>query len=59
MHKQNIEDTKETNEVGEQRIQIQAWGIIPQIRKVDEFLDMNPGAGDRLHETHPTSVSIR
>jgi len=54
VYSQNIDEAKATNE---QRagfsIQNQAWGIVPRIREVDEFLDSYPGARDRLHETHP------
>jgi predicted RNase H-like nuclease len=53
VYDQNLEDAKETNEKAGYSIQNQAWGIVPRIREVDEFLDMNPGARDRLFETHP------
>jgi len=53
VYEQNLEDAKETNEKAGYSIQNQAWSIVPRIREVDEFLDMNPGARDRLFETHP------
>jgi len=53
VYEQNLEDAKERNEVAGYSIQNQGWGIVPRIREVDEFLDMNPGARDRLFETHP------
>lgn len=53
VYEHNLEDAKETNEAVGFSIQNQAWGIVPRIREVDEFLDMNPTARDRLIETHP------
>ncbi len=53
VYEQNLEAAKERNETAGYSIQNQAWGIVPRIREVDEFLDMNPGARDRLFETHP------
>lgn len=54
VYEQNLEGAKETNEAqANYSIQNQAWGIVPRIREVDEFLDMYPGARDRLQETHP------
>jgi predicted RNase H-like nuclease len=50
---QNLDQAKEGNEKAGYSIQNQTWGIVPRIREVDEFLDMNPGAKDRLFETHP------
>lgn len=32
---------------------IQAWGIVPKIREVDEFVRANPEAGARVREVHP------
>jgi predicted RNase H-like nuclease len=54
VYRQNLETAKETNEAEAGfSIQNQAWGIVPRIREVDEFLDMYPSARDRLAETHP------
>lgn len=53
VYEQNLENAKEINEEAGYSIQNQAWGIVPRIREVDEFLDMNPGARDRVFETHP------
>lgn len=53
VYKQNLNDAKKTNEQAGYSIQNQAWSIVPRIRELDEFLDMNPGARDRLFETHP------
>lgn len=53
VYEKNLEDAKEVNETAGFSIQNQAWGIVPRIREVDEFLDMNPVAQDRLRETHP------
>jgi predicted RNase H-like nuclease len=53
VYEQNLDDAKELNEEAGYSIQNQGWGIVPRIREVDEFLDMNPGARDRLFETHP------
>ena len=32
---------------------IQAWGIVPKIQEVDEFVRTDPGIGDRVREVHP------
>lgn len=53
VYEHNLEAAKEVNEQAGYSIQNQSWGIVPRIREVDEFLDMNPGARDRLSETHP------
>lgn len=53
VYEQNLEDAKETNEAAGYSIQNQAWGIVPRIREVDEFIDEHPGARDRVFETHP------
>jgi predicted RNase H-like nuclease len=53
IYRQNLTDAKQFNEAAGYSIQNQTWGIVPRIREVDEFLDMNPGARDRLFETHP------
>jgi predicted RNase H-like nuclease len=53
VYERNLDDAKERNETAGYSIQNQAWGIVPRIREVDEFFDMNPGARDRLFETHP------
>lgn len=53
VYEQNLDEAKELNEEAGYSIQNQGWGIVPRIREVDEFLDMNPGARDRLFETHP------
>ncbi|WP_440992198.1 DUF429 domain-containing protein [Haloarchaeobius baliensis] len=54
VYEQNLDEAKAMNEdAADFSIQNQAWGIVPRIREVDEFLDMNPSARDRLHETHP------
>ncbi|MEF8815017.1 MAG: DUF429 domain-containing protein [Halovenus sp.] len=49
----NLDEAKAINENAGYSIQNQVWSIVPRIREVDEFLDMNPGARDRLFETHP------
>jgi predicted RNase H-like nuclease len=53
VYEQNLEDAKEINEEAGYSIQNQAWRIVPRIREVDEFFDMNPGARDRVFETDP------
>lgn len=53
VYETNIEQAKALNEAAGFSIQNQAWGLVPRIREVDEFLDMNPVAQDRLRETHP------
>lgn len=53
VYKQNLSEAKEENETAGYSIQNQAWGIVPRIREVDEFLDTNLDARDRLFETHP------
>ncbi len=54
VYEQNLETAKEMNESQAGfSIQNQAWSIVPRIREVDEFLDMNQTARDRLAETHP------
>ena len=53
VYEQNLDAAKALNEAAGFSIQNQAWGIVPRIREVDEFLDMNPTARDRLFETHP------
>lgn len=53
VYEQNLDNAKERNEEVGYSIQNQAWGIVPRIREVDEFFDMNPGARDRVFETHP------
>lgn len=53
VYKQNLDVAKTVNEKAGYSIQNQAWGIVPRIREVDEFIDENPGARDRLFETHP------
>ncbi|PSQ58120.1 MAG: hypothetical protein BRD23_07680 [Halobacteriales archaeon SW_9_67_25] len=49
----NLDDAKETNEAAGYSIQNQAWPRVPRVREVDEFIDENPGARDRLRETRP------
>jgi Uncharacterized conserved protein len=49
----NLEAAKETNEAAGYSIQNQAWPRVPRVREVDEFLDENPGARDRIRETRP------
>lgn len=53
VYQRNLEAAKQTNEAAGYSIQNQAWAIVPRIREVDEFIDLNPGARDRLAETHP------
>jgi predicted RNase H-like nuclease len=53
VYQQNLEAAKRLNERAGYSIQNQTWSIVPRIREVDEFLDANPGAKDRLFETHP------
>jgi len=54
VYEQNLDDAKELNErTAGYSIQNQAWSIVPRIRELDEFLDMYPGARDRVSETHP------
>jgi len=53
VYETNIETAKDINERAGFSIQNQAWGIVPRIREVDEFLDTCPGARDRVRETHP------
>jgi len=53
VYEQNLDEAKNLNGQAGYSIQNQAWNIVPRIREVDEFLDMNPGARDRLYETHP------
>lgn len=49
----NLQAAKETNEAAGYSIQNQVWHRVPRVREVDEFLDANPGARDRLRETRP------
>lgn len=53
VYEQHLPDAKAINEEAGYSIQNQAWSIVPRIREVDEFLDVHPGARDRLRETHP------
>lgn len=53
VYETNLEAARERNEPAGFSIQNQAWGIVPRIREVDEFLDTYPGARDRFRETHP------
>jgi len=54
VYEQNLDEAKATNESeADFSIQNQAWSIVQRIREVDEFLDMYPGARDRVQETHP------
>ena len=53
VYEQTLEDAKAITERAGYSIQNQAWSLVPRMRAVDEFLDMNPGARDRLAETHP------
>lgn len=53
VYKHNLDQAKAINERAGYSIQNQAWSIVPRIREVDEFIDMNPGARDRLYETRP------
>ena len=53
VYQQNLAAAKQTNEAAGYSIQNQAWAIVPRVREVDEFIDMNPGVRDRLAETHP------
>jgi predicted RNase H-like nuclease len=49
----NLAAAKERNEAAGYSIQNQVWSIVPRIRELDEFLDEQPSARDRLVETHP------
>jgi len=54
VYRGNLEAAKETNEsAAGYSIRNQVWSLVPRIREVDEFLDENPGARDRIGETHP------
>ena len=53
VYEASIIDAKTINEQAGFSIQNQAWSIVPRIREVDEFFDANPGARDRMRETHP------
>lgn len=53
VYETNLEHAKEVNEAAGYSIQNQAWGIVPRIREVDEFLDERPTARDRVRESHP------
>jgi predicted RNase H-like nuclease len=54
VYEDTLADAKATNEAAADfSVQNQAWSIVPRIREVDEFLDVYPGARDRLVETHP------
>lgn len=53
VYETRLQEAKAINEDAGYSIQNQAWSTVPRIREVDEFLDMNPGARDRLRETHP------
>lgn len=53
VYQQNINEAKKLNKKAGFSIQNQAWHIVPRIREVDEFLEMNPNARDQLFETHP------
>lgn len=53
VYEHHLPDAKEVNERAGYSIQNQAWSIVPRIREVDEFLEMQPGARDRCRETHP------
>ncbi len=53
VYRQNLDAAKRLNERAGYSIQNRTWSIVPRIREVDEFLDANPGARDRLSETRP------
>jgi predicted RNase H-like nuclease len=53
VYQRSLDAAKQLNERAGYSIQNQTWSIVPRIREVDEFLDCNPGARDRLFETHP------
>lgn len=53
VYETQLDDAKSINETSGYSIQNQAWSIVPRIREVDEFLDMQPGARDRIQEVHP------
>lgn len=53
VYEQNLDAAKRLNEAAGYSIQNQAWSVVPRIREVDEFLDTNPGARDRLVESRP------
>jgi predicted RNase H-like nuclease len=51
--RRNLDTAKQVNERAGYSIQNPVWHRVPRIREVDEFLDANPGARDRLFETRP------
>jgi len=53
VYQTNIERAREITERAGFSVQNQVWGNVARIREVDEFLDVYPGARDRLRETHP------
>ena len=53
VYETNLTAAKKLNEAAGYSIQNQCWSVVPRIREIDEFLDDQPGARDRLRETHP------
>ena len=51
IYQPSLSAAKQLNEVAGFSIQNQTWSIVPRIREVDEFLDAQPGARDRIRET--------
>ena len=48
------EEASEVNHsVTGRRIGVQAWGIVPKIREVDQFLRTTPEAKEKIREIHP------
>jgi len=42
-----------TRERDGRKVGIQAWGLYPKIREVDELLATTPAAREKIHEVHP------
>lgn len=51
IYESSLPAAKRVNERAGYSIQNQTWSIVPRIREVDEFLDDQPGARDRIRET--------
>lgn len=41
------------HEIEGKRVSVQAWGIVPKIREVDQALRDDPSLSDRVREVHP------
>lgn len=51
IYEHSLPAAKRVNEQAGYSIQNQTWSLVPRIREVDEFLDVQPGARDRVRET--------